>query len=84
MVAENKVAVADKVTEKPKEVTKEEKKGSAETTGTQVRLKSVNIKLPEAVHRQLKARSALEGVSASKLLTSLIEGYLKPVSGESL
>lgn len=79
MVAENKTAGTDKVTDKTVDVTKEEKKGSPENTDTQVKLKSINIKLPEGVHRQLKARAALEGVSASKLLSSLIDGYLKPI-----
>ncbi len=39
MVAENKVAVTDKVTEKPAEVTKEEKKASsAEFVGSSLKI----------------------------------------------
>ena len=79
MVAENKVAVADKVTEKPASVTKEESKGSPEITDTQVKLKSINIKLPEDVHRQLKSKAALDGESTSKVVTRLINEYVKAV-----
>lgn len=79
MVAENKVAVPDKVTEKPVDVTKEEKKGSPETTDTQVKLKSINIKLPEDVHRQLKSKAALDGESTSKVVRKLIDEYVKAI-----
>lgn len=79
MVAENKAVGTDKVTEKPGDVTKEEKKGSPETTDTQIKLKSINIKLPEEVHRKLKSKCALEGESAAKVVTRLIEEYVKAV-----
>lgn len=79
MVAENKTAGTDKVTEKPVDVTKEEKKGSPETTDTQVKLKSINIKLPEDVHRQLKSKAALEGESTAKVVRRLIDEYVKAV-----
>ncbi len=79
MVTENKTAGADKVTEKPVDVTKEEKKGSSETVDTQVKLKSINIKLPEDVHRKLKSKSALEGESTAKVVRRLIDEYVKAV-----
>ncbi|MDD2463144.1 MAG: plasmid partition protein ParG [Desulfobulbus sp.] len=79
MVAENKTAVADKVTDKAAEVTKEEKKGTPETPDTQVKLKSINIKLPEEVHRKLKSKAALDGESTSKVVTRLIDEYVKAV-----
>lgn len=79
MVTENKASGADKVTEKPVDVTKEEKKGSPETTDTQVKLKSINIKLPEDVHRQLKSKAALEGESTAKVLRRLIDEYVKAI-----
>lgn len=79
MVTENKASGADKVTEKPVDVTKEEKKGSPETTHTQVKLKSINIKLPEDVHRHLKSKAALEGESTAKVVRRLIDEYVKAV-----
>ncbi len=77
MVAENKAAEANKVTEKPADVIREEKKGSPETINTPGKLKSINIKLPEDVHRQLKSKSALEGESTAKVVSRLIDEYLK-------
>lgn len=79
MVAENKAVGTDKATEKPEEVINEEKKGLPEASGTQIKLKSINIKLPEDVHRQLKSKCALEGESASKVVTRLIDEYVKAV-----
>lgn len=79
MVTENKASGTDKVTEKLVDVTKEEKKGSPETTDTQVKLKSINIKLPEEVHRKLKSKAALDGESTSKVVTRLIDEYVKAV-----
>ena len=79
MVTENKASGTDKVTEKVVDVTKEEKKGTPETVDTEIKLKSINIKLPEDVHRQLKSKCALEGESTSKVVTRLIDEYVKAV-----
>lgn len=79
MVAENKTAETSKATEKPADVTREEKKGSPEANNTPGKLKSINIKLPEDVHRQLKSKSALEGESTAKVVSRLIDEYLKAV-----
>ena len=79
MVTENKASGADKVTEKPVDVTKEEKKGTPESTDTQIKLKSINIKLPEEVHRKLKSKAALEGESTAKVVRRLIDDYIKAV-----
>ena len=79
MVAENKATETNKVEEKPVNVIKEDKKGSPETADKQTKLKSINLKLPEDVHCQLKSKVALEGESTAKVVRRLIDEYLKAV-----
>lgn len=79
MVTESKAATADKGTEKPAEVIKEGKREAVVSPDTQDKLKSINIKLPEDVHRQLKSKAALEGESTAKVVRRLIDEYVKAV-----
>lgn len=40
-------------------------------------LKQLNIRLPENLHRELKARCALEGASVARTVEELVRSYLK-------
>ena len=41
-----------------------------------VKLKHLSIKLPEDIHRKLKAKSAMEGQSTGNILKRLINDYI--------
>ncbi len=46
------------------------------TRPTEVRAQQLNIRLPEDVHRQLKARAALEGLTMADVVLELVRAYL--------
>lgn len=41
-----------------------------------VKLKHLSIKLPEDIHRKLKAKSAMDGESTGNILKRLINNYI--------
>jgi len=77
MVTETKAASSEKALEKPVEVKKEEKVECLDQAGTTIKLKSINIKIPEDLHRKLKSKSALEGESTGSIMKRLIADYIK-------
>lgn len=42
-----------------------------------VKIKNISIKLPEDIHRKLKAKCAMDGESAGNVLKRLIDEYIK-------
>ena len=61
-------------------------KGNAGVTNSEVppavepvKLKHLSIKLPENIHRKLKAKSALDGESTGNVLKRLINDYIEEV-----
>lgn len=83
MATEAKTTVVEKTTDKPVEIKKEEKVEDIkpvevmDTVQVAVKLKSINVKLPEEIHRKLKAKVALEGENTGNVLKRLIDEYLK-------
>ena len=44
---------------------------------TKVKIKNISIKLPEDIHRKLKAKCAMDGESTGNVLKRLIDEYIK-------
>lgn len=44
---------------------------------TVVKIKNLSIKLPEEIHRKLKAKCAMDGQSTGNVIKRLIDDYLK-------
>lgn len=76
MVAETKMTSCEKALEKLIEVKKEEKVECLNQVDTSIKLKSINIKIPEDLHRKLKSKSALEGESTGSIMKRLIADYI--------
>lgn len=72
-------------TEQSKEIktdlhVQEEKRTKPENTKAvdlAVKIKNVTLKLPEDLHRKLKAKCALDGMSTGSVLRKLIDDYIK-------
>lgn len=46
-------------------------------THSVVKIKNISIKLPEDIHRKLKAKCAMDGESTGNVLKRLIDEYIK-------
>jgi len=79
MAMEAMATAVEKTTNKQTEINKEERVEDIKPAEVTVagKLKSINVKLPEDVHRKLKAKVALEGENSGNVLKRLIDEYLK-------
>ncbi len=57
--------------------TVDEKKEDVKVADAVVKIKNISIKIPEDIHRKLKAKCAMEGQSAGNVLKRLIGDYIK-------
>lgn len=48
-----------------------------EAADVAIKIKNVTLKLPEDIHRKLKAKCALDGMSTGSVLRRLIDDYIK-------
>lgn len=49
---------------------------NSKATDVAVKIKNVTVKLPEDLHRKLKAKCALDGMSTGSVLRKLINDYI--------
>jgi hypothetical protein len=58
----------------------EEKDGKSEDAKqpvVEVKIKNISIKLPEDIHRKLKSKCAMDGMSTGSVMKRLIDAYVK-------
>lgn len=48
-----------------------------ELADTLIKIKNLSIKLPEEIHRKLKAKCAMDGQSTGNVLKQLIDDYIR-------
>ncbi len=77
MAIEKKSAKDDKSVDTKVDIQKDEKKEDVKVAETAVKIKNISIKLPEDIHRKLKAKCAMEGESAGNVMKRLIDDYIK-------
>ncbi|EKD39359.1 MAG: hypothetical protein ACD_75C00434G0009 [uncultured bacterium] len=70
-----KIQVVEEVvpTQGGKDITAEDVK----VVDTVVKIKNLSIKLPEEIHRKLKAKCAMDGMSTGNVIKRLIDDYIK-------
>lgn len=72
-------AVNDQVAEEvvPVQVGKDIKVEDVKVADTAEKIKNLSIKLPEVIHRKLKAKCAMDGQSTGNVLKRLIDDYIR-------
>lgn len=76
MTVEKKVTTDEKAVAVKVEEKKNEKVEDVKVTDAVMKIKNISIKIPEDVHRKLKAKCAMEGQSAGNVLKRLIDEYI--------
>ena len=71
-VKEHEVKIEKKVHEE-----KDGKTEDVKVVDAMVKIKNISIKLPEDIHRKLKAKCAMDGESTGNVLKRLIDDYIK-------
>jgi hypothetical protein len=77
MATEKKIATEEKPTEEKIEVQNGLKTKEVKVADVVVQIKNISLKLPENIHRKLKAKCAMEGESTGNVLKRLIDDYIK-------
>ncbi len=72
-------AVKVQVTEEdvPVQEEKEPRDAEVKIPDTAVKIKNLSIKLPEEIHRKLKAKCAMDGQSTGNVIKRLIDDYIR-------